>query len=105
MTWLRLLALVGLGWAGLSGAVWAQPAPTIGQGPGFHDPRSPFKPLQERAGVLTWQLLSAVTTKADKNRLLPIFPAAVQALDQQKVKVQHRVLPRCLPPPRRHHQW
>ena len=93
MTLLRLLAVALLGWAGLSAAVLAQSAPTIGQGPGFHDPRSPFKPLQERAGVLTWQLLSAVTTKADKNRLLPIFPAAVQALDQQKVKVQGFMMP------------
>jgi hypothetical protein len=89
----RLLLVALLSWAGLNAAVSAQPTPTIGQGAGFHDPRSPVKPLQERAGVLPWQLLSAITTKADKNRLLPIFPAAVQALDQQKVKVQGFMMP------------
>lgn len=74
-------------------SVWAQPAPVIGQGPGFHDPRSPFKPLQEKEGVLTWALLSSVTTKPDKTRLIPIFPAAVQALDKKTVKVQGFMMP------------
>ena len=93
---LYLGVLAGIGWAGLAMPVSAQPAatvPTLGLGPGFHDPRSPFKPLQEREGVLTWQMLSAVTTKADKNRLIPVFPAAVQALDKQKVKVQGFMMP------------
>jgi len=71
----------------------AQPAPVIGQGPGYHDPRSPFKPLQEHEGVLTWSLLSSVTTKADKTRLIPIFPSAVQALDKKTVKVQGFMMP------------
>jgi hypothetical protein len=66
---------------------------TPGQGPGYHDPRSPFKPLQEREGIVTWQLLSSVTTKAEKNRLVPTFPGTVQALDKQKVKVQGFMLP------------
>jgi len=68
-------------------------APVIGQGPGYHDPRSPFKPLQEHEGILAWQLLSSVTTKADKNRLIPTFPPQVQALDRQKVKVQGFMMP------------
>nr|WP_295083227.1 DUF3299 domain-containing protein [uncultured Roseateles sp.] len=72
---------------------FAQAAPVIGQGPGYHDPRSPFKPLQEKEGVLTWTLLSSVTTKADKTRLIPIFPAAVQALDKKTVKVQGFMMP------------
>lgn len=73
---------------------WAQAqAPVIGQGPGYHDPRSPFKPLQEREGVLSWSLLSSVTTKAEKNRLVPTFPAPVQALNQKKVKVQGFMMP------------
>lgn len=68
-------------------------APAIGQGPGFHDPRSPFKPLQEIEGVLSWKLLSSVTTKADKSRVIPTFPAAVQALDKRTVKVQGFMMP------------
>lgn len=72
----------------------AQPAASaLGQGAGYHDPRSPFKPLQEIEGVLSWKLLSAVTTKADKNRVIPTFPAAVQSLDKRTVKVQGFMLP------------
>ena len=36
-------------------------AAPFGQGPGYHDPRSPFKPLEEKAGVLPWALLAHVT--------------------------------------------
>ncbi|MBB4841514.1 hypothetical protein HNP55_000009 [Paucibacter oligotrophus] len=82
-------ALAG-SWPGLA---WAQPAPVLGQGPGYHDPRSPFKPLQEQEGVLSWSLLSSVTTKADKTRLIPIFPAAVRALDKKTVRVQGFMMP------------
>lgn len=88
---LALACLTGL--TGLTGLALAQPAPTIGQGPGYHDPRSPFKPLEERAGVVAWSVLSAVTTKAEKNKLIPVFPAPVQALNQQKVKVQGFMMP------------
>lgn len=79
--------------AALTALASAQPAPTIGQGAGYHDLRSPFKPLQEREGVLAWSLLSSVTTKAEKNRLVPTFPASLQALNQQKVKVQGFMMP------------
>lgn len=88
---LRVLLLAGAV-AGLALAQ-AQPAPVMGQGPGYHDPRSPFKPLQEHEGVLTWGLLSSVTTKADKIRLIPVFPSAVQALDKRTVKVQGFMMP------------
>lgn len=72
----------------------AQPAPTIGSGPGYHDPRSAVKPLQERDGVLAWALLSAVTNKVEKNnKLTPIFPPQVQALDKRKVRVQGFMMP------------
>ncbi|MCV2353834.1 DUF3299 domain-containing protein [Paucibacter sp. B2R-40] len=71
----------------------AQPAPTVGTGPGYHDPRSPIKPLQEREGVLAWALLSSVSTKVEKNRLIPVFPTRVLALDKQKVRVQGFMMP------------
>lgn len=76
---------------GMAGAQAQSPA--MGQGPGYHDPRSPFKPLQEREGIVAWQLLSSVTTKAEKNRLVPTFPGTVLALDKQKVRVQGFMLP------------
>ena len=71
----------------------APPPGAIGQGPGYHDPRSPFKPLQEREGVVSWPLLASVTVKAEKNKLVPSFPAGVQALDKKTVKVQGFMMP------------
>jgi len=71
----------------------AAAAPFVGQGPGYHDPRSPFKPLQEKEGVLSWALLASVSTKVEKKKLVARFPEAVQALHQQKVRVQGFMMP------------
>lgn len=67
--------------------------PVIGSGPGYHDPRSPFKPLEDREGVLPWSLLSAVSTQIENKKLVPSFPSAVLALNQRKVKVQGFMMP------------
>jgi uncharacterized protein len=67
--------------------------PAPGQGPGYHDPRSAFKPLVEREGVLSWNLLSSVTTRVEQKKVVPQFHADVQKLNQQKVKVQGWMLP------------
>jgi hypothetical protein len=77
----------------VAGAAVAQVAPSIGQGPGYHDPRSPFKPLEERADIVSWKLLSQVTAKAEKKKIVPTFPVAVQALDRKTVKVQGFMMP------------
>jgi hypothetical protein len=74
-------------------AAWAQTAPALGQGPGYHDPRSPFKPLEERADIVSWKLLAQVTAKAEKKKIVPTFPPAVQALDRKTVKVQGFMMP------------
>jgi uncharacterized protein len=68
-------------------------SPIPGQGPGFHDPRSPFKPIVARDGVVPWQMLSSVTTKTEKNRIVPIFPLPVQALNNQTVKLEGFMMP------------
>lgn len=65
----------------------------LGQGAGVHDPRSPFKPLEERVGVLSWTLLSAVTAKIENKKVLATFPPAIATLHQQRVKVQGFMLP------------
>ncbi len=65
----------------------------LGTGPGYHDPRSPFKPLQEKEGVVSWSVLSSVTTRPERNRLVPVFPKPVQALNNQTVKVQGFMMP------------
>jgi hypothetical protein len=82
----------------LAGTALAQPPgtglpPGVGQGPGFHDPRSAFKPLQEREGVVSWSLLSSVQLKPERARVVPVFPPAVQALNDKTVKVQGFMLP------------
>lgn len=64
-----------------------------GSGAGVHSPNSPFAPLPERADVLAWSLLSGVKTKAVKNRLLPQFPAPVQALNDKTQRVQGFMMP------------
>lgn len=76
---------------GLGSASSAVPA--VGNGPGYHSPQSPFKPLEEREGVVSWKRLSAVKTRNQKGRLVPDFPPDVQALNAQKVKVQGFMMP------------
>lgn len=81
---------------------WAQtaapaaPAPAAipaGTGAGVHSPNSPFAPLQERADVLAWSVLTDVKTRVEKNRMLPVFPANVQALNQKSQRIQGFMMP------------
>jgi hypothetical protein len=92
------LLLAGLSLAG--NAAWAQlSAPLadtgvpMGTGAGVHSPNSPFAPLQERADVLPWSVLTAVKTKVEKNRVLPVFPNTIQALNQKSQRVQGFMMP------------
>ncbi|MBK7001300.1 MAG: DUF3299 domain-containing protein [Rhodoferax sp.] len=64
-----------------------------GTGPGVHSPNSPVPPLEERADVLPWSILTDIKTKVEKNRLLPIFPATVLALNQKTQRVQGFMMP------------
>ena len=64
-----------------------------GSGPGVHSPNSPFAPLQERSDVLPWSVLTSVKTRVDKNRILPVFPAEVQALNKKSQRVQGFMMP------------
>ena len=86
---------LGITLAGLVSVAAAQaPSPPIaGQGPGFHDPRSPFKPLEDKDGIVSWKLLSSVQTRTEKNRVVPVFPGPVQALNAKTVKVQGFMMP------------
>jgi hypothetical protein len=90
----RALAFA-LGLAAAAGVAEAQPAnsPIPGQGPGYHDPRSAFKPIEEREGVVPWRRLSMVTTKVVNNRVVPTFPDPVKALDGTTVKLEGFMLP------------
>jgi uncharacterized protein len=93
-----LIALATTSLAALALAQQPQLSPPVagvvpGQGPGFHDPRSAFKPLEEREGVISWKLLSSVQTRVDKNRVVPSFPAPVSALEGKTVRVQGFMMP------------
>ena len=91
-------------WGGVSLTAQAQLSPPIaggavpgglpaGTGAGVHSPNSPFAPLQERADVLPWSLLTSVKTKTVKNRILPVFPATVQSLNAKSQRVQGFMMP------------
>jgi hypothetical protein len=64
-----------------------------GTGAGIHSPNSPIAPLPERADVLPWSVLTDVKTKPVKNRLLPAFPATVQALNDKPQRIQGFMMP------------
>ena len=64
-----------------------------GTGAGVHSPNSPFAPLAERVDVLDWSMLTAVKTKVEKNRVLPIFPSDIQALNKKTQRVQGFMMP------------
>jgi len=68
-------------------------APPAGTGAGVHSPNSPFAPLQERSDVLPWSVLTAIKTKTEKNRILPVFPANIVALDKKTQRVQGFMMP------------
>lgn len=64
-----------------------------GQGAGVHSPDSPFAPLSKRDDVIAWSLLTAITTKTEKNKILPVFGAPQLALHQKTQKLQGFMMP------------
>lgn len=64
-----------------------------GQGPGVHGANSPFPPLSARADVVPWSVLTAVKTKNDKNRILPVFNLDQMALNQKTQRIQGFMMP------------
>jgi uncharacterized protein len=64
-----------------------------GSGPGVHSPDSPFAPLPPRADVVPWSVLTSVTTRTDKNRVLPVFNAGQLALHQKTQRIQGFMMP------------
>lgn len=73
--------------------VAATPGIPAGTGPGVHSPDSPFAPLAPRADVVPWPVLTSVKTKAEKNRLLPVFDAAQMQLNQKQQRIQGFMMP------------
>ena len=78
---------------------WAQSSSPIdgalpgGSGPGVHSPNSPFAPLPQRTDVLPWSVLTDVKTRTVKNRVFPVFPPPVLALNNKTQRIQGFMMP------------
>ncbi|MES2425227.1 MAG: DUF3299 domain-containing protein [Pseudomonadota bacterium] len=64
-----------------------------GSGAGVHGANSPFPQLQERADVVPWSTLTAIKTRVEKNRILPVFTPPVLALNQKTQRIQGFMMP------------
>ena len=64
-----------------------------GTGAGVHGAGSPFAPLEARADVIPWSVLTDVKTKMEKNRILPVFNVSQKALNQKTQRIQGFMMP------------
>lgn len=78
--------------ASAAGAQVTAPVPP-GTGPGVHSPDSPFAPLPQRADVVPWSVLTAVTTRIEKKRVLPNFQPAQLGLHGKTQRIQGFMMP------------
>jgi hypothetical protein len=88
----RAVVLLAIAIAASAGAQLSSPVPA-GTGPGIHDPNSPFAPLPARSDVVPWSLLTAIKTKTEKNKVLPVFDKPQLALNQKTQRVQGFMMP------------
>jgi uncharacterized protein len=88
----RAVVLWALFAAATAGAQLSPPVP-MGTGPGVHSANSPFAPLPARGDVVSWEVLTAVKTRAEKNKLLPNFDKAQLALNQKTQRIQGFMMP------------
>jgi len=58
-----------------------------------HNPNSPIAPLPARSDVVPWSVLTAVKTKTEKNRILPVFDMQQMALNQRTQRIQGFMMP------------
>lgn len=77
----------------LGAAAQLSPPVPAGSGAGVHSPNSPIAPLPQRGDVLPWSVLTAVKTRTDKNRVLPVFEPAQMALHQKTQRIQGFMMP------------
>jgi uncharacterized protein len=64
-----------------------------GQGAGVHSPDSPFAPLQARADVVPWAVLTSIKTKSEKNKITPVYSMDQMALNQKSQRIQGFMMP------------
>jgi uncharacterized protein len=88
----KIVVLLAVLIAASARAQLSPPVP-LGTGPGVHSPNSPFPPLPERGDVVPWSLLTAVKTKTEKNKVLPVFDKPQLALNAKTQRVQGFMMP------------
>ncbi len=89
---LLLFAAVGSSHAQLSSPLGDGAVP-MGSGAGHFSANSPFAPIEERADVLPWSVLTNVKTKVEKNSVVPIYPSTITALDKKSQRIQGYMMP------------
>lgn len=89
---LLLLATFGLSHAQLSSPIGDGAVP-MGTGAGHYSANSPFAPIEARADVLPWSVLTNVKTKVEKNTVIPVYPSTITVLDQKIQRVQGYMMP------------
>ncbi len=94
---MRLLALLLASCLALPAAAQlSSPMPGVvpqGTGAGVHSPDSPIAPLPARNDVVPWSVLTAVKTKTEKNRILPVFDAQQLTLNKKTQRIQGFMMP------------
>ena len=88
----KAAVLLSLVLAAAAGAQVGTSVP-LGSGAGIHDPNSPIPPLPLRADVVSWNVLTAVKTRVEKNKVLPAFDQPLLALNQKTQRVQGFMMP------------
>lgn len=64
-----------------------------GQGAGHYSANSVFPALSARDDVVPWSVLTAVKTRRDNNRILPVFNLGQMALNQKSQRIQGYMMP------------
>lgn len=78
-----------------------QPA-VAGSGAGYHSPNSPIAPLPVRSDVVPWSVLTDLTKKTTKDRIVPMFNDAQKGLDKTTQRIQGFMVPLDAKPTQTH---
>ena len=65
----------------------------MGTGAGHYSANSPFAPIEARADVLPWSILTNVKTRVEKNTVVPVYPSSITELDQKSQRLQGYMMP------------
>ena len=85
---------------GAGGAV--APGGQAGAGAGYHSPSSPIAPLPQRNDVVPWSVLTDLTKKTTKDRIVPMFNDAQKGLDKTTQRIQGFMVPLDAKPTQTH---